>query len=128
MRFLEPEALAVDPDELAAVEFCRILRSCPRESASECVQTLKHQLHFALRRAFYWEDCARQAEGLLALRDAPKSNDSQALRAMRRAMRILLERCALLQARCLQLLRDSQPEDTQPIVLPPAQTGRRAIQ
>ena len=118
---------SVDPDAIAADELCRIIQSCAHEPPCERVHTLKRELHCALRRAFYWQDCARHAEHLLALRDAPKSNDSGALRAMRRAVRAMRERCALLEARCFDLLSVSQPEDTQPIVLPPARLAPRGM-
>jgi len=131
MSSIQSEELAAemrrDPEAEAADELCRILESCPH-APRECVQLLKHELRWALQTAFYWHDRARQAERVLALHDAPKSSDSKAIGALRSAVRVMRERCALLEARCLKLLRDAQPEDTQPILLPPAHTSGRAIQ
>jgi len=116
---------SLDPEKAAADELCRILRSCVHDPLSETVHSLKRELHLALRRAFYAQERAHQLNSLLALRDSPRTSDSEAMRAMRRAVRFMRERCARLEATCDDLLCTSQPEPTQPVLLPAAVGARR---
>ncbi|HXX69360.1 MAG TPA: hypothetical protein VEK07_19400 [Polyangiaceae bacterium] len=116
---------SLDPEKAAGDELCRILRSCVHGPLSETVHSLKRELHLALRRAFYAQDRAQQLNSLLALHDSPRPTDCEALRAMRRAVRVMRERCAPLEATCDDLLCTSQPEQTQPVLLPAATGARR---